>query len=99
MGCASHQFKVPVQSSRVCENYETNPCARRSTERGQLCPRELMGEAMHTAHYAGKERDRPGPSAGIRAQDLLTWTRGQRCPRSNNASADTMKIAKRPQPL
>src|SRR5215207_2701648 len=29
-------------------NYETNPCARRSTERGQLCPRELMEKSGWT---------------------------------------------------
>src|SRR5215217_5671831 len=78
---------------------ETNPCARRSTERGQLCPRELMGKANAHSTYAGDEPDRPGPSADIRAQDSLTWTRGQSCPRSNNASVDAMKITKRTQPL
>ena len=56
-----------------------------------------MGKANAHSTYVGNEPDRPRPSAGIRAQDSPTWTRGQSCPRSNNASADAMKIAKRTQ--
>src|SRR5215207_4936339 len=33
---------------KAIENYQTKPCARRSTERGQLCPRELMEKSGWT---------------------------------------------------
>src|SRR5215208_2509144 len=66
-----------------------------SMERGHLCPRELMGKA-DVQDISGRMAGWAPPTAvDFRAQDSLTWTRGQSCPRSNNASADAMKIAKR----
>jgi len=54
-------------------------------ERGQLCPRELMGKA-DVQDISGRMAGWAPPTAvDFRAQDSLTWTRGQSCPRSNNA--------------
>src|SRR5215213_8537937 len=64
--------------------------------RTALSARTNGEKRMDIARMWDNKPDRSSPSAvNIRAQDFLTWTRGQSCPRSNNASADAMKFTKR----
>ena len=53
--------------------------------RTAMSARTNVGKQLRTARLAGNEPNWPRPPAmDIRAQDSLTWTRGQSCPRSND---------------
>jgi hypothetical protein len=62
--CGLRALRVKQSGTRRSQTaatgfYQTNPCAWRSTERGQLCPRELMEKRMDIARMWDNSRIDP----------------------------------------